>query len=388
MENEVTKKVNNNNNSAKNKSSSKKSTSTKKKNTTTKGKSTGTNKKSAPKKNVSTSTTKKSTSTKSTTSAVKNTNQVKKTNTTKKKTTTKKSNTYQYNKRNLEKKKSEVKKIEEVKKKTDELVDESIHAEIKPEKVINQEKFNFEEEKNTEIIDSILEGIDLRNDTTKNEEELEFTGIINVVDEDNDDKEVIQEFEREIIEDILGEEAAKEILESEVEPEVLDVEPEAEPEVLDVENTEVLKEDISKEFELTEAEEILNEILTEKEKSSIFEEEIVEDILEDKEKNEEFYPFDDEEIELESEVVNKDFDEEIETLDDDHLFKTLRVDLYDAYDRDNDFKEDLVSSKTVESVNDKFLLVDNILTEETRQNIIPDNVFVKEDNSDENEYYM
>ena len=35
---------------------------------------------------------------------------------------------------------------------------------------------------------------------------------------------------------------------------------------------------------------------------------------------------------------------------------------------------------------DKFLLVDNILTEETRRNIIPDNVFVKED-KDEDEYY-
>ena len=41
---------------------------------------------------------------------------------------------------------------------------------------------------------------------------------------------------------------------------------------------------------------------------------------------------------------------------------------------------------TVENVDDKFLLVDNILTEETRRNIIPDNVFVKED-KDEGEYY-
>ena len=122
-------------------------------------------------------------------------------------------------------------------------------------------------------------------------------------------------------------------------------------------------------------EELLNEVLTEKEKNSIFEEEIIEDILEDKETLYDFYPFDEEEIELESEVSNED-----------SLFKTLRMDLYDVYDRDNDLDEDIISTKTIESVDDKFLLVDNILTEETRRNIVPDNEFIKENNED-NEYY-
>ena len=62
------------------------------------------------------------------------------------------------------------------------------------------------------------------------------------------------------------------------------------------------------------------------------------------------------------------------------------MDLYDVYDRDNDLDEDIISTKTIESVDDKFLLVDNILTEETRRNIVPDNEFIKENNED-NEYY-
>ena len=341
MDNEVIKKVKNTNNLAKNKSSSKKTTtSTKKKSS----KSSSTNKKSAPKKNVST----KTSNSKKSTSTVKNTN-TKSTNNTKKKTTTKKSNTYQYNKRNLDKNK----KVKEEKVVKEELVDESIHLD---NKVINQEKFSFVEDKNTESIEDILDGIDL-DKNIKTEEELEYTGLINTVE----DNEVPEKFEKEIIEDILGDKDA------------LD-----EIEVLDV-STKVDEKDIEKEFE---REEILDELLTDEEKVSIREEEIIEDILEEKEdKKEEFYPFDEEEIELESETR----EEDLKNIDDDPLFKTLRIDLYDVYDKDNDYSKDNASSKTVESVDDKFLLVDNILTEETRQNIIPDNVFVKEDKEDE--YY-
>ena len=155
---------------------------------------------------------------------------------------------------------------------------------------------------------------------------------------------------------------------------------------LDISTTEVdesiIEDELDKES-TNDIEEILDEVLTDEEKISIREEEILEDILEDKDKKEEFYPFDEEDIELESEIRKED----IETLEDeDSLFKTLRIDLYDIYDRENDFEEDIVSNKTVENVDDKFLLVDNILTEETRENIIPDNVFVKED-KDEDEYY-
>ena len=188
MDNEVTKKVKKTNNLAKNKSSSKKTTiSTKKKSS----KSSSTNKKSAPKKNVST----KTSNSKKSTSTVKNTN-TKSTNNTKKKTTTKKSNTYQYNKRNLDKNK----KVKEEKVVKEELVDESIHLD---NKVINQEKFSFVEDKNTDSIEDILDGIDL-DKNIKTEEELEYTGLINTVE----DNEVPEKFEKEIIEDILGDKDA------------------------------------------------------------------------------------------------------------------------------------------------------------------------------------
>ena len=416
MENEVTKKVKNSSNSAKNKSSSKKTTTgTKKKSSTNKSKSSSVNKKSTPKKNTSSKNTKKNTTKKATTT-VKNT--VNKTNTTsttpkknnKKKSNTKKNNTYQYNKRNLDKNK----KVE-VEVKSDELVDESIHV----DKVVTQEKFIFEDEKKTETIESILEGIDLNKNISK-EEELEFTGLISVVDETN---EIPEEFEKEIIEDILGEKAnedesvetvmeettEKEVVEEEtktdeeetkvdeeyfestpeepVEEEITTDEVIEEVEVLDVSTTEVDESVIEEEFDkesTNDIEEILDEVLTDEEKVSIREEEILEDILEDKEKSEEFYPFDEEDVELDSEIRKED----IETLEEeeDSLFKTLRIDLYDVYDKDNDYDEENVSTKTVENVDDKFLLVDNILTEETRRNIIPDNVFVKED-KDEDEYY-
>lgn len=415
MENEVTKKVKNSSNSAKNKSSSKKTTTgTKKKSSTNKSKSSSVNKKSTPKKNTSSKNTKKNTTKKATTT-VKNT--VNKTNTTsttpkknnKKKSNTKKNNTYQYNKRNLDKNK----KVE-VEVKSDELVDESIHV----DKVVTQEKFIFEDEKKTETIESILEGIDLNKNISK-EEELEFTGLISVVDETN---EIPEEFEKEIIEDILGEQANEDesvetVMEETTEEEVVEEEtkvdeeetkvdeeffestPEEpveeittdevieEVEVLDVSATEVDESVIEEEFDresTNDIEEILDEVLTDEEKVSIREEEILEDILEDKEKSEEFYPFDEEDVELDSEIRKED----IETLEEeeDSLFKTLRIDLYDVYDKDNDYDEENVSTKTVENVDDKFLLVDNILTEETRRNIIPDNVFVKED-KDEDEYY-
>ena len=415
MENEVTKKVKNSSNSAKNKSSSKKTTTgTKKKSSTNKSKSSSVNKKSTPKKNTSSKNTKKNTTKKATTT-VKNT--VNKTNTTsttpkknnKKKSNTKKNNTYQYNKRNLDKNK----KVE-VEVKSDELVDESIHV----DKVVTQEKFIFEDEKKTETIESILEGIDLNKNISK-EEELEFTGLISVVDETN---EIPEEFEKEIIEDILGEKANEDesvetVMEETTEEEVVEEEtkvdeeetkvdeeffestPEEpveeittdevieEVEVLDVSATEVDESVIEEEFDkesTNDIEEILDEVLTDEEKVSIREEEILEDILEDKEKSEEFYPFDEEDVELDSEIRKED----IETLEEeeDSLFKTLRIDLYDVYDKDNDYDEENVSTKTVENVDDKFLLVDNILTEETRRNIIPDNVFVKED-KDEDEYY-
>ena len=415
MENEVTKKVKNSSNSAKNKSSSKKTTTgTKKKSSTNKSKSSSVNKKSTPKKNTSSKNTKKNTTKKATTT-VKNT--VNKTNTTsttpkknnKKKSNTKKNNTYQYNKRNLDKNK----KVE-VEVKSDELVDESIHV----DKVVTQEKFIFEDEKKTETIESILEGIDLNKNIFK-EEELEFTGLISVVDETN---EIPEEFEKEIIEDILGEQANEDesvetVMEETTEEEVVEEEtkvdeeetkvdeeffestPEEpveeittdevieEVEVLDVSATEVDESVIEEEFDresTNDIEEILDEVLTDEEKVSIREEEILEDILEDKEKSEEFYPFDEEDVELDSEIRKED----IETLEEeeDSLFKTLRIDLYDVYDKDNDYDEENVSTKTVENVDDKFLLVDNILTEETRRNIIPDNVFVKED-KDEDEYY-
>ena len=416
MENEVTKKVKNSSNSAKNKSSSKKTTTgTKKKSSTNKSKSSSVNKKSTPKKNTSSKNTKKNTTKKATTT-VKNT--VNKTNTTsttpkknnKKKSNTKKNNTYQYNKRNLDKNK----KVE-VEVKSDELVDESIHV----DKVVTQEKFIFEDEKKNETIESILEGIDLNKNISK-EEELEFTGLISVVDETN---EIPEEFEKEIIEDILGEKAnedesvetvmeettEKEVVEEEtktdeeetkvdeeyfestpeepVEEEITTDEVIEEVEVLDVSATEVDESVIEEEFDresTNDIEEILDEVLTDEEKVSIREEEILEDILEDKEKSEEFYPFDEEDVELDSEIRKED----IETLEEeeDSLFKTLRIDLYDVYDKDNDYDEENVSTKTVENVDDKFLLVDNILTEETRRNIIPDNVFVKED-KDEDEYY-
>lgn len=415
MENEVTKKIKNSSNSAKNKSSSKKTTTgTKKKSSTNKSKSSSVNKKSTPKKNTSSKNTKKNTTKKATTT-VKNT--VNKTNTTsttpkknnKKKSNTKKNNTYQYNKRNLDKNK----KVE-VEVKSDELVDESIHV----DKVVTQEKFIFEDEKKTETIESILEGIDLNKNISK-EEELEFTGLISVVDETN---EIPEEFEKEIIEDILGEKANEDesvetVMEETTEEEVVEEEtkvdeeetkvdeeffestPEEpveeittdevieEVEVLDVSATEVDESVIEEEFDkesTNDIEEILDEVLTDEEKVSIREEEILEDILEDKEKSEEFYPFDEEDVELDSEIRKED----IETLEEeeDSLFKTLRIDLYDVYDKDNDYDEENVSTKTVENVDDKFLLVDNILTEETRRNIIPDNVFVKED-KDEDEYY-
>ena len=416
MENEVTKKIKNSSNSAKNKSSSKKTTTgTKKKSSTNKSKSSSVNKKSTPKKNTSSKNTKKNTTKKATTT-VKNT--VNKTNTTsttpkknnKKKSNTKKNNTYQYNKRNLDKNK----KVE-VEVKSDELVDESIHV----DKVVTQEKFIFEDEKKNETIESILEGIDLNKNISK-EEELEFTGLISVVDETN---EIPEEFEKEIIEDILGEKAnedesvetvmeettEKEVVEEEtktdeeetkvdeeyfestpeepVEEEITTDEVIEEVEVLDVSATEVDESVIEEEFDkesTNDIEEILDEVLTDEEKVSIREEEILEDILEDKEKSEEFYPFDEEDVELDSEIRKED----IETLEEeeDSLFKTLRIDLYDVYDKDNDYDEENVSTKTVENVDDKFLLVDNILTEETRRNIIPDNVFVKED-KDEDEYY-
>lgn len=416
MENEVTKKIKNSSNSAKNKSSSKKTaTGTKKKSSTNKSKSSSVNKKSTPKKNTSSKNTKKNTTKKATTT-VKNT--VNKTNTTsttpkknnKKKSNTKKNNTYQYNKRNLDKNK----KVE-VEVKSDELVDESIHV----DKVVTQEKFIFEDEKKNETIESILEGIDLNKNISK-EEELEFTGLISVVDETN---EIPEEFEKEIIEDILGEKAnedesvetvmeettEKEVVEEEtktdeeetkvdeeyfestpeepVEEEITTDEVIEEVEVLDVSTTEVDESVIEEEFDkesTNDIEEILDEVLTDEEKVSIREEEILEDILEDKEKSEEFYPFDEEDVELDSEIRKED----IETLEEeeDSLFKTLRIDLYDVYDKDNDYDEENVSTKTVENVDDKFLLVDNILTEETRRNIIPDNVFVKED-KDEDEYY-
>lgn len=416
MENEVTKKIKNSSNSAKNKSSSKKTaTGTKKKSSTNKSKSSSVNKKSTPKKNTSSKNTKKNTTKKATTT-VKNT--VNKTNTTsttpkknnKKKSNTKKNNTYQYNKRNLDKNK----KVE-VEVKSDELVDESIHV----DKVVTQEKFIFEDEKKTETIESILEGIDLNKNISK-EEELEFTGLISVVDETN---EIPEEFEKEIIEDILGEKAnedesvetvmeettEKEVVEEEtktdeeetkvdeeyfestpeepVEEEITTDEVIEEVEVLDVSATEVDESVIEEEFDkesTNDIEEILDGVLTDEEKVSIREEEILEDILEDKEKSEEFYPFDEEDVELDSEIRKED----IETLEEeeDSLFKTLRIDLYDVYDKDNDYDEENVSTKTVENVDDKFLLVDNILTEETRRNIIPDNVFVKED-KDEDEYY-
>ena len=415
MENEVTKKVKNSSNSAKNKSSSKKTTTgTKKKSSTNKSKSSSVNKKSTPKKNTSSKNTKKNTTKKATTT-VKNT--VNKTNTTsttpkknnKKKSNTKKNNTYQYNKRNLDKNK----KVE-VEVKSDELVDESIHV----DKVVTQEKFIFEDEKKNETIESILEGIDLNKNISK-EEELEFTGLISVVDETN---EIPEEFEKEIIEDILGEQANEDesvetVMEETTEEEVVEEEtkvdeeetkvdeeffestPEEpveeittdevieEVEVLDVSTTEVDESVIEEEFDresTNDIEEILDEVLTDEEKVSIREEEILEDILEDKEKSEEFYPFDEEDVELDSEIRKED----IETLEEeeDSLFKTLRIDLYDVYDKDNDYDEENVSTKTVENVDDKFLLVDNILTEETRRNIIPDNVFVKED-KDEDEYY-
>lgn len=404
MENEVTKKVKNSNNTAKNKSSSKKTTTgTKKKSTTNKSKSSSVNKKSTPKNNTSSKSTKKST-TKKTTTTVNNTikkdsaSTVKKTNTSttpkknnKKKSNTKKNNTYQYNKRNLDKNKK-------VEVKSDELVDESIHV----DKVVTQEKFIFEDEKNNETIESILEGIDLNKNISK-EEELEYTGLISVVDENTeveDSNEVPEEFEKEIIEDILGEKdkedeivettlvepIEEEILESthEESHEITTDEVKDEVEILDVSTTEVDGSIIEVEFDkesTNDIDEILDEVLTDEEKVSIREEEILEDILEDKEKKEEFYPFDEEDIELDSEIRRED----IETLEEeDSLFKTLRVDLYDIYDRDNDFDEEIVSTKTVENVDDKFLLVDNILTDESRNNIIPDNVFVKED---EDEYY-
>ena len=416
MENEVTKKVKNSSNSAKNKSSSKKTaTGTKKKSSTNKSKSSSVNKKSTPKKNTSSKNTKKNTTKKATTTVKSTVNKTNTTSTTpkknnKKKSNTKKNNTYQYNKRNLDKNK----KVE-VEVKSDELVDESIHV----DKVVTQEKFIFEDEKKTETIESILEGIDLNKNISK-EEELEFTGLISVVDETN---EIPEEFEKEIIEDILGEKAnedesvetvmeettEKEVVEEEtktdeeetkvdeeyfestpeepVEEEITTDEVIEEVEVLDVSTTEVDESVIEEEFDkesTNDIEEILDEVLTDEEKVSIREEEILEDILEDKEKSEEFYPFDEEDVELDSEIRKED----IETLEEeeDSLFKTLRIDLYDVYDKDNDYDEENVSTKTVENVDDKFLLVDNILTEETRRNIIPDNVFVKED-KDEDEYY-
>ena len=416
MENEVTKKVKNSSNSAKNKSSSKKTTTgTKKKSSTNKSKSSSVNKKSTPKKNTSSKNTKKNTTKKATTTVKSTVNKTNTTSTTpkknnKKKSNTKKNNTYQYNKRNLDKNK----KVE-VEVKSDELVDESIHV----DKVVTQEKFIFEDEKKNETIESILEGIDLNKNISK-EEELEFTGLISVVDETN---EIPEEFEKEIIEDILGEKAnedesvetvmeettEKEVVEEEtktdeeetkvdeeffestpeepVEEEITTDEVIEEVEVLDVSTTEVDESVIEEEFDresTNDIEEILDEVLTDEEKVSIREEEILEDILEDKEKSEEFYPFDEEDVELDSEIRKED----IETLEEeeDSLFKTLRIDLYDVYDKDNDYDEENVSTKTVENVDDKFLLVDNILTEETRRNIIPDNVFVKED-KDEDEYY-
>ena len=416
MENEVTKKVKNSSNSAKNKSSSKKTTTgTKKKSSTNKSKSSSVNKKSTPKKNTSSKNTKKNTTKKATTTVKSTVNKTNTTSTTpkknnKKKSNTKKNNTYQYNKRNLDKNK----KVE-VEVKSDELVDESIHV----DKVVTQEKFIFEDEKKNETIESILEGIDLNKNISK-EEELEFTGLISVVDETN---EIPEEFEKEIIEDILGEKAnedesvetvmeettEKEVVEEEtktdeeetkvdeeffestpeepVEEEITTDEVIEEVEVLDVSATEVDESVIEEEFDresTNDIEEILDEVLTDEEKVSIREEEILEDILEDKEKSEEFYPFDEEDVELDSEIRKED----IETLEEeeDSLFKTLRIDLYDVYDKDNDYDEENVSTKTVENVDDKFLLVDNILTEETRRNIIPDNVFVKED-KDEDEYY-
>ena len=415
MENEVTKKIKNSSNSAKNKSSSKKTaTGTKKKSSTNKSKSSSVNKKSTPKKNTSSKNTKKNTTKKATTTVKSTVNKTNTTSTTpkknnKKKSNTKKNNTYQYNKRNLDKNK----KVE-VEVKSDELVDESIHV----DKVVTQEKFIFEDEKKTETIESILEGIDLNKNISK-EEELEFTGLISVVDETN---EIPEEFEKEIIEDILGEKAnedesvetvmeettEKEVVEEEtktdeeetkVDEEYFESTPEEpveeispdevieEVEVLDVSATEVDESVIEEEFvkeSTNDIEEILDEVLTDEEKVSIREEEILEDILEDKEKSEEFYPFDEEDVELDSEIRKED----IETLEEeeDSLFKTLRIDLYDVYDKDNDYDEENVSTKTVENVDDKFLLVDNILTEETRRNIIPDNVFVKED-KDEDEYY-
>ena len=415
MENEVTKKIKNSSNSAKNKSSSKKTaTGTKKKSSTNKSKSSSVNKKSTPKKNTSSKNTKKNTTKKATTTVKSTVNKTNTTSTTpkknnKKKSNTKKNNTYQYNKRNLDKNK----KVE-VEVKSDELVDESIHV----DKVVTQEKFIFEDEKKTETIESILEGIDLNKNISK-EEELEFTGLISVVDETN---EIPEEFEKEIIEDILGEKAnedesvetvmeettEKEVVEEEtktdeeetkVDEEFFESTPEEpveeittdevieEVEVLDVSTTEVDESVIEEEFDresTNDIEEILDEVLTDEEKVSIREEEILEDILEDKEKSEEFYPFDEEDVELDSEIRKED----IETLEEeeDSLFKTLRIDLYDVYDKDNDYDEENVSTKTVENVDDKFLLVDNILTEETRRNIIPDNVFVKED-KDEDEYY-
>lgn len=120
-------------------------------------------------------------------------------------------------------------------------------------------------------------------------------------------------------------------------------------------------------------EEILDDTLTELEKLSIREDNNLDKkkSLPKKEKKDDFYPFDEEEIEL---------------LDEDTMYKTLRLDLYNVYDKDNDFKENKNSKKTVENIEDKLLLVDNILTEESRKNIVSKSTFIKEED-DDNEYY-
>ena len=206
MEKDTTKKVKTNTKSVQNKGTSNKTTTSKKKTTTpSKSKTSSVNKKSTSKKKSTT----KSTSVKSTNvsknTSKKTTSNVNK-DTTKKKNTTKKSNTYQYNKRNLDKNK----KTEVIPKVKEELIDESILN----DKVVEQEKFNFEEEnKNTlvETVESILEDINL---PVKEEEEvLEDTGIIpNVVD---------KEFEQEIIEDIL-EEKESNLVDEDFEKEILE----------------------------------------------------------------------------------------------------------------------------------------------------------------------
>ena len=320
MEKDTTKKVKTNTKSVQNKGTSNKTTTSKKKTTTpSKSKTSSVNKKSTSKKksttiNTSVKSTNVSKNTSKNTSSNVNKDTTKKTTSTKKKNTTKKSNTYQYNKRNLDKNK----KTEVIPKVKEELIDESILN----DKVVEQEKFNFEEEnKNTlvETVESILEDIKL---PVKEEEEvLEDTGIIpNVVD---------KEFEQEIIEDILEEKESN-----------------------------LVDED--------------------------FEKEILEDILEDQESIDDFLNEREERLkEIKKYEVIEELDD-TEILEDDNSYNTLRYDLYNLYEKEEELDKKI--TKEVTDIEDKFLLVDNILTEETRENIIPDNVFVEEEGNDE-EYY-